>query len=135
MTPTDTAMSASPIASTPEPPYYAVIFASQRSEGDLGYAAMAARMVALAAAQPGFLGMESARGEDGFGITVSYWQSLEAIARWKADAEHQAAQQAGKRVWYADYALRIARVERAARHAGETRPGAGAGPRQAEPAA
>ena len=118
MTPTDTAMSSSPIASTPEPPYYAVIFTSQRSEGDLGYAAMAARMVELAAAQPGFLGMESARGEDGFGITVSYWQSLDAIARWKADAEHRAAQEAGKRVWYADYALRIARVERAARHAG-----------------
>lgn len=28
-------------AKTPTPPYYAVIFSSQRSDGDLGYAAMA----------------------------------------------------------------------------------------------
>lgn len=113
MTPTAAAVSSSPFASTPEPPYYAVIFASQRSEGDHGYAAMAERMVELAAAQPGFLGMESARDDHGFGITVSYWQSLDAIAQWKAHAEHRVAQAAGKQHWYADYALRIARVERA----------------------
>lgn len=58
------------IAQTPEPPYYAVIFTSLRAEGDQGYGAMAGRMLALAAMQPGFLGVESAR--DGVGITVSY---------------------------------------------------------------
>ena len=49
------------IADTPEPPYYAVIFTSRRTEVDNGYDAMAARMVELAAQQPGFLGVESAR--------------------------------------------------------------------------
>jgi heme-degrading monooxygenase HmoA len=97
----------------PEPPYYAVIFASTRTGGDQGYGAMAARMVELAEARPGFLGADGARGADGRGITVSYWESLEAIAGWKADAEHLAAQRLGRERWYSDYSLRVARVERA----------------------
>jgi heme-degrading monooxygenase HmoA len=100
------------VASTPEPPYFAVIFTSQRTEGERGYDAMAARMVAVAAQQPGFLGVESVRGTDGFGITVSYWRSLADIAAWRQHAEHQAAQEAGKRAWYADYQLRICEVQR-----------------------
>lgn len=100
-------------ASTPEPPYYAVVFASQRTEGDEGYRRMAERMVELAAFQPGFLGIEGARGADGFGITVSYWISEEAIANWKAHAEHRVAQELGRRSWYAHYVLRVAKVERA----------------------
>lgn len=102
-----------PLALTPEPPYYAVVFSSQRTDGDRGYGHMARRMEELAATQPGFLGIESARGEDGFGITVSYWASEAAIAAWKANAEHAVAQEAGKRTWYAGFALRVARVERA----------------------
>lgn len=101
-----------PLAETLQPPYYAVIFTSQRTEGERGYGSMADRMVQLASQQPGFLGVESTRGADGFGITVSYWASEEAIAAWKADVEHQQAQQAGKRIWYADYQLRVAKVER-----------------------
>jgi heme-degrading monooxygenase HmoA len=100
------------LANKPEPPYYAVIFTSQRTQGDRGYAEMAQRMVELAALQPGFLGVESARGADGFGITVSYWSSEEAIAAWKLHLEHKPAQEAGRRVWYADYFLRVSKVER-----------------------
>lgn len=101
-------------AQLPEPPYYAVIFSSQRSTRDpAGYEHMASTMVRLAASQPGYLGVESARDADGFGITVSYWESLAAIAAWKAQGEHQVAQELGKREWYADYQLRIARVEMA----------------------
>ncbi len=106
-------MAASAFAHTPEPPYYAVIFTSQRTEGDRGYGTVADRMVELASQQPGFLGVESVRGTDGFGITVSYWSSLEAISSWKSQMEHQAAQEAGKRLWYADYQLRITHVQRA----------------------
>lgn len=101
------------LAHTPEPPYYAVIFTSQRTAGDDGYADMAERMVALAAEQPGFLGVESVRGADGLGITVSYWASEEAIAAWKAHAEHSLARTLGREHWYATFALRVARVERA----------------------
>lgn len=74
---------------------------------------MAERMVELAAQQPGFLGVESVRGTDGFGITVSYWSSAEAISAWKADVEHLVAQEMGKRAWYEHYELRVAKVERA----------------------
>lgn len=102
------------IAATPEPPYLAVIFSSQRTEGDGGYGAMADRMVDLARLQPGFLGMESARDAQGFGITVSYWRDEAAIAAWKAHAEHAVAQRLGKERWYADFRLRVCRVEREA---------------------
>ena len=100
------------IAKTPEPPYYAVIFTSLRTEGDRGYSEMSDRMVTLAAQQPGFLGYESARDPDGVGITVSYWDSEEAIANWKQNDEHRVAQSAGKRVWYEHFSLRVAKVER-----------------------
>ncbi|GAB4061595.1 antibiotic biosynthesis monooxygenase [Uliginosibacterium sediminicola] len=103
----------SPFAQTPEPPYYAVIFSSQRTPTDAGYEKMAERMVELAQEQAGFLGAESVRGAEGFGITVSYWSSTEAIAAWKANIEHAAAQEMGQRTWYAHYELRIAKVERA----------------------
>lgn len=98
------------IADTPEPPYYAVIFSNLRTSGDEGYAAMAERMVALAREQPGFLGIESVR--DGLGITVSYWESLEAIGNWKKNAEHQVAQKLGRAQWYSSFRVRVARVER-----------------------
>lgn len=100
-------------AATPEPPYFAVIFSSLRRPADEGYEEMAARMLELVNKQPGFLGAESARGDDGFGITVSYWSSEEAIAAWKADFEHQAAQRMGRQSWYEHYEIRVARVERA----------------------
>ncbi|HJS14488.1 MAG TPA: antibiotic biosynthesis monooxygenase [Rheinheimera sp.] len=98
------------IANTPNPPYYAVIFTSLRTDGDHGYAEMAGKMVALAAVQPGFLGIESAR-ED-LGITVSYWTDLESIKRWKSNAEHLIAQQLGHEKWYSSFKTRIAKVER-----------------------
>ena len=101
-------------AKTPNPPYYAVIFSSKRTEGDRGYGRTSDRMVeACRAAAQGFSGIESAHEEDGFGITVSYWASEEAISGWKANLEHRAAQDAGKSAWYAGYSVRIAKVERA----------------------
>lgn len=102
------------IAKTPKPPYYAVIFTSLRTTEDAdGYAAAAKNMEELAARQPGFLGLETARNENGgIGLTVSYWRDLDSIRRWKIDAQHQQAQKMGRTLWYADYAVRIAKVER-----------------------
>jgi heme-degrading monooxygenase HmoA len=90
--------------------YYAVIFTSTRTEVEAGYAEMATKMVELAKAQPGYIGMESARSE--IGITVSYWESLEAIKNWKANMEHVVAQEKGRTTWYKNYKVRIAKVER-----------------------
>ncbi len=98
-------------AGRPAPPYWAVIFTSQRtSEGD-GYADAAVRMVELASARPGFLGVESARDASGLGITVSYWASPEAIAGWRADVEHALVRAEGRARWYEHYELRVAKVE------------------------
>jgi heme-degrading monooxygenase HmoA len=101
-------------ARLPEPPYYAVIFSSLRNADDeAGYAAAAQRMLEVAAQQPGFLGAESARGADGFGITVSYWASERDISAWKHQAEHAATRAHGRKHWYAHFELRVAKVERA----------------------
>ncbi|MEH6651391.1 MAG: antibiotic biosynthesis monooxygenase [Motiliproteus sp.] len=108
----------SAIASTPKPPYYAVIFTNHRTDGgrlEDGYAAMAERMSELAAQQPGFLGFESARESgavDGLGITVSYWQDLDSIKAWKANTEHLEAQRLGHEQWYSRFKTRISKVER-----------------------
>lgn len=98
------------IANTPKPPYYAVIFTSLRTAVDEGYSNMSQNMVDLAEQQPGYLGHESAR--DGIGITVSYWESIEAIKNWKKNAEHLTAQQFGRDKWYKHYKTRICLVER-----------------------
>jgi heme-degrading monooxygenase HmoA len=99
-------------ARTPEPPYYAVIFTSRRTEGDQGYEAMAEQMFSLALTQPGCLGAESVRGTDGLGITVAYFADEESIRAWKENARHLVAQRLGKERWYSHYTLRVAKVER-----------------------
>jgi len=98
---------------TPEPPYYAVIFTSQRTELAEGYDEMAERMAALAQVQPGFLAMDSVRGPDGVGITVGFWRDEESIRSWKQHVEHLHAQKQGRQRWYRSYQIRVAKVERA----------------------
>ena len=98
---------------TPEPPYYAVIFTSQRTEGDHGYEAMAQAMFELALKQPGCLGAETVRDLSGLGITVAYFTDEGAIRAWKENSEHLIAQRLGKERWYSHYELRVAKVERA----------------------
>lgn len=126
------------IANTPQPPYFAVIFTSTRTEGDKGYNDMADKMLALAEQQIGFLGIESVResstglskesstglskessaglskepSKEALGITVSYWRDLDAIQRWKQNTEHLKAQQKGHDTWYESFKVRISKVER-----------------------
>lgn len=99
------------IAKTPQPPYYAVIFTSVRTALEPSeYGQMAQKMEEMARLQPGYLGFESARND--LGITVSYWDSEEAIRNWKAQLEHRLAQKMGKERWYQSYKVRVAHVER-----------------------
>lgn len=98
------------LANTPAPPYYAVIFTTYRTATDSAYEEMAKEMVRLVALQPGYLGHESARNE--LGITISYWESLEAIKAWKVQSDHQLAQKYGREKWYTAFKTRIALVER-----------------------
>jgi heme-degrading monooxygenase HmoA len=99
-------------AKTPEPPYHVVIFTSRRTPGDNGYGERSERMMELAKQQPGYLGMESVRGADGFGITLSYWESAEAIAAWSKQQEHAPTKAHGIKHWYEEYVMRHGVVER-----------------------
>lgn len=105
-------MSSVPFATTPPPPYYVVSFSSQRLGDDDGYGKMADQMAELAAKQPGYIGVESARDSEGFGITNSFWADEESIRAWKRDVDHLVAQKLGRKQWYDAYRVRIARVER-----------------------
>jgi len=101
-------------ATTPDPPYWCVVFTSLRAAGnEAEYGEAAGRMAELARGMPGFLGMESVRDADGVGITVSYWESEEAIRRWREHAEHRVVQKAGYDRFYEWFELRVGRVERA----------------------
>jgi len=93
-------------------PYYAVIFTSSKNPNAKGYDEMAIQMDKLAADQDGYLGIQSARNDNGLGITVSYWKSLEAIKAWKNQVEHKEAQHKGRSEWYSGYEVRICKVER-----------------------
>lgn len=98
------------IANTPSPPYYAVIFTSQKSNNNTGYNKISDKLITLAGEQEGFLGIESARNK--IGITVSYWKDLEAIEKWKNNTQHSIARSRGKEEWYKKFKVRIAKVER-----------------------
>lgn len=98
------------LAATPSPPYYVVIFSNILSEDNEGYDEMAGKMESLASQEPGFLGIEHAR--ESIGITLSYWDSVESIAKWKANVEHLQAQELGKSRWYKSFITRVAKVER-----------------------
>ena len=94
----------------------AVIFVSQRTADDPeGYAAAAAAMDALAARQPGYLGIDSVRDETGSGITVSYWRDDAAAGAWRDHAEHRIIREGGRARWYGRYSVAVTRVERAYR--------------------
>ena len=102
------------LANTPEPPFYAVIFTSQRVDDavDDGYPEVAARMYELAQQVEGYLGFETVRDASGKGISVSYWQDKEAIKRWRADLEHIEAMRGGRGGWYKGFISRTCLVER-----------------------
>ena len=98
------------IANTPKPPYYAVIFSSLRTEINDGYDEAAIRMEELAKKQEGYLGIESARNE--VGITVSYWENVDSIIKWKNNVEHTIVREKGREKWYKQFQVRICKVER-----------------------
>jgi heme-degrading monooxygenase HmoA len=95
-----------------EPPYYAVIFTSTRTDGDHGYGDRADEMLELAAKQPGYLGVDSVRDATGLGVTVSYWRDEESIAAWRDNARHARTRADGRAEWYEEFRVHVARVER-----------------------
>lgn len=101
-----------------EPPYYAVVFTSVKTEEagtdgeDGAYGETAGRMEELVRDIPGFLGMDHAHSPGGLSITVGYFRDADAIEEWRSNAEHLAAQKRGRAEWYERYTLHVAKVER-----------------------
>ena len=98
-------------------PYYAVLFKSIRDrsnkENNTDYQQTGQYIEDLAREQEGFIDVEDFYNkETNMNITISYWQSLEHIRRWKQNSEHIDAQKKGKSIWYKYYKLRVARIER-----------------------
>ena len=77
-----------------------------------GYAEISERLEKMVCDQPSYIGMESVRVNDGFGITVCYWKDEASITYWKNNLEHQYAQEKGMADWYKNYFLRVAKIER-----------------------
>ena len=100
-------------AKTPKPPYWVVVLTAQRKDPDPEYEAMGAKMLEIAAKQPGFLGVEAAYDAEGFGVTAVYHTDDASILAWKAKADHLVAQKLGKERWFAHDEARVARAERA----------------------
>lgn len=96
----------------PDRARYAVIFANQRTASDMGYAQATDHLDELARTIEGYCGMQSVRGPDGFGITVSYWDSEAAIDRWRHHPDHKEAKRRGRTTWYESYQIHITRIER-----------------------
>lgn len=97
---------------TPPPPYYTVIFTSQRTTVDDGYSELNDELYEEALSFDGYIGAESLRNAEGFGVAVLYWKDAESIKRWANYAKHIRAKQKGKELWYEGYRVRIAKVER-----------------------
>lgn len=104
-------MSAAPFAAH-EPPYYAVVFTTVRTENQSGYPETNARMEELVQDVPGYLGMDHAQTPGGLGITVAYFRDGDALTEWRTNVEHRAAQRRGRAEWYQSYTLHVAKVER-----------------------
>ncbi len=72
---------------------------------------MSKKMLALVQVQKGFLGYESYRNEEGYGVTTSYWTSLKDIKAWRAHPEHLIAQELGKSKFYISFDTVVTKAE------------------------
>lgn len=101
----------SKIANTPKKPYYAVIFTYQRTQEDNGYDEMEKKTSEMVSGQKGFLGVESVKDSNGFGVLISYWDSEESINQWRNHQTHKGAKDVGRKQWYTEFSTRICKVE------------------------
>jgi len=88
------------------------IFRNQLNQEEEAYIHYANKMANMVQKQKGYLGHFSFRNEDGFGVTLSYWEDEAAILQWKNEAAHQEAQEAGQKKFYAHYSIEIGQILR-----------------------
>lgn len=86
---------------------FLVVFRNRKRAGmdEAAYAADAAAMAALAAAQPGYQSFKSYTADDGEVVAVSEWDDEASARAWGRLAEHRAVQHKGREDYYAEYTL------------------------------
>lgn len=83
-----------------------------RPEAQDAYAELAPEIAALAQQQPGFLAMKTFTAADGERVTIAEFESDDAVAAWRAHAEHRVAQKRGRDEFYSEYRLQVCEVVR-----------------------
>lgn len=91
---------------------YAVIFRARIGLHNQAYLDLASRLRDLAFCKYNCVDFVAVT-EDSHEIAISYWRSLEDIANWKNDPEHQQAQQQGREDWYEGYKVEIVEIKNA----------------------
>ena len=86
---------------------FLVVFRNRKRQGidQSAYDAEAARMEALARAQPGYLSFKSYTAEDGEVVALSEWADEASARGWGRIAEHRDAQQRGRDTYYESYTM------------------------------
>jgi len=98
------------------PGQYVTVFRSRlRPDAGPEYGETAEKMLALARARPGFVDFKSFTADDGERVSVITFADAAAQEGWRTDAEHLVAQQAGRRDFYAEYAIQVCECRRAHR--------------------
>ncbi|BBK36325.1 antibiotic biosynthesis monooxygenase [Allostella sp. ATCC 35155] len=93
----------------------AVIFEVEMLEGRAErYFELAAALRREVEAIDGFVSVErfESLSRPGRYVSLSFWRDLAAVDRWRAHAQHQAAQTEGKDRIIADFRIRVAEVVR-----------------------
>lgn len=96
----------------PKPPYYAVIFTSQRVSNDLDYDEMDRQTFIEVQKIQGYIGAESYTDGNDRHVTIAYFLTEKAILDWRSNPLHMKAQQLGKEKWYSYYNVKVCKVER-----------------------
>jgi len=94
---------------------HAVIFEVRPADGRRNeYLDIAASLRTELESMPGFVSVERFESltEPGKLLSLSFWESEEAIANWRRHAGHRGAQKNGRQGVFAGYRLRVAEVVR-----------------------
>jgi heme-degrading monooxygenase HmoA len=92
------------------------IFRSRlRPENADEFGELAARMLELAEAMPGFISYKLYTSEDGERCSIIEFESPEHLLAWREHPQHREAQQIGRERYYEEYTLHVGEPTRESR--------------------
>lgn len=88
------------------------VFRSRLRDDAEGYEETADEMETAARAVPGFVDFKTFAADDGERVSIVVFDSPESHAAWRDDPRHRAAQQRGRKEWYAEYRIQVCSLEK-----------------------